>query len=122
MQDATPGVKLGIYECPAPYHRILEPSTVRWLASTGRFYFYKDTSRDRSKIKLKLDALKDAGASPLQWYNGNLPTLLSSLNDGGVGFSGIAANFYPAEVKRLISTALDRGVEHADCAQLSAAL
>ena len=36
-------ISFGIYECPYPYKRIMMPSVLKELASTGRFTFLKDT-------------------------------------------------------------------------------
>ena len=33
----------GVYECPAPYKRLLTPEMLKWLAETGRFAFLNDT-------------------------------------------------------------------------------
>lgn len=99
----TPGVNLGQYECPAPYHRVCTPETLVWLARTERFSFHKDTSRHAPLISAKLDALQAAGllaagSSRFRFYNGNVTTLLHSLQAGGAGAGVICANFYPALV------------------------
>ena len=90
----TGDVPLGLYECPAPYHRLLTPATLRWLADSGRFRFHKDTSRRNDLISEKLAALEGHGG-PFRWYNGNCTTLLHSLQAGGDGFGGVTANYYP---------------------------
>ena len=43
LLDLTGSVRLGLYECPKPYHRLLSAEALAWAASTGRFYFHKDT-------------------------------------------------------------------------------
>ena len=43
-RPCSPGVPLGIYECPAPYHRLLTPEMLAFCAGSGRFLFIKDTS------------------------------------------------------------------------------
>ncbi len=83
---------LGIYECPQPYHRLLEPSTLGWCASSGRFKFIKETSRSVPTIQEKIEAVK---GTPLRFYNANTATLLDSLLAGGDGFCGVSANVYP---------------------------
>lgn len=87
-----PDVPLGIYECPIPYKRLLSPRVIRWIADTGRFHFTKDTCCDIEQIKAKLAAL---AGSPLRFYNAHAGTLLSSLQAGGHGFSGVGANAVP---------------------------
>eukprot|EP00936_MAST-01D_sp_MAST-1D-sp1_P002065 g2065.t1 len=100
LLELTGDVPLGLYECPAPYHRLLTPATLRWLADTGRFFFHKDTSRRNDLISAKLAALQGRGpANPFRWYNGNCTTLLHSLRCEHSaqcnGFGGVSANFYP---------------------------
>ena len=94
----TPGVTLGQYECPKPYHRVCSADTLAWLAQTGRFSFHKDTSRFYPLISAKLAALQAAGLpreNPFRFYNGNATTLLHSLREGGAGGGVVCANFYP---------------------------
>lgn len=96
----TPGVALGLYECPLPYKRLLSPQLLAWCAVTGRFLFHKDTCCDQKQIRDKLKALQDAAlvndaAKVFNFYNANVETLLYSLKLGASGFSGISANFYP---------------------------
>ena len=98
LLELTPGVTLGQYECPAPYHRVCSAPTLAWLAKTGRFSFHKDTSRHNPLISEKLAALRAAGlpaVNPFRFYNGNVTTLLHSLREGGAGAGVVCANFYP---------------------------
>jgi len=84
---------LGLYEVPVPYHRLLSPELLGWLATTDRFVFHKDTSRRNDLIADKIAALPPV--TTLKWFNGNCTTLLYSLKCGASGFSGVSANFYP---------------------------
>ena len=90
--DACGDIPLGLYECPAPYHRTLSPESLVWTARTGRFVFLKDTCCRRDAIEAKLEAVR---GTSLRWFNANCPTLLTSLQAGGDGYCGIAANFFP---------------------------
>ena len=92
LLDHTKEIPLGLYECPRPYKRLLSPSLMRWLASTNRFVYLKDTSCNIDSIKLKIEAVEN---SNLGFYNANTPTALESLAANGKGLSPIAANFYP---------------------------
>ncbi len=83
---------LGIYECPYPYKRLLTSNTLKEIADTGRFYFLKETSCDVSTITEKIKATQNTN---LKIYNANAATLLESLIQGAVGFSGVMANFQP---------------------------
>ena len=101
----TGNIPLGIYECPVPYHRLLSPDLVRMVAETGRFHIYKDTSCRRESIKAKIEA---SAGTPLRWMNANAPTLLYSLQQGGGGFMGIAANFLPGHLSWLCRNIAER--------------
>jgi 4-hydroxy-tetrahydrodipicolinate synthase len=97
LMDLTPGIPLGLYECPAPYHRLLSKETILWLAQSGRVSFHKDTSRRNDLITGKIQLLKEKAPKdgPFRWYNGNCTTLLHSLKEGGRGCGLVSANFYP---------------------------
>lgn len=82
-------VKLGFYECPYPYKRVLSREMTAWCAQTGRFYFLKDTSCDIHNILDKLEVCKGTN---LKLYNANTATLLASLQSGAAGYSGVMAN------------------------------
>lgn len=82
-------VKLGFYECPYPYKRVLSRSVTEEVAKTGRFYFLKDTSCDIDNIDAKLQASKGTN---LKIYNANTATLLESLQHGAAGYSGVMCN------------------------------
>lgn len=93
LMDALPSnIPLGFYECPYPYKRLLSPDVMRECAKTGRFFFHKDTCCDAEQIREKLAAIKGTN---LKFYNANTTTLLQSLKDGAVGYSGVMANFHP---------------------------
>lgn len=85
-------ISFGIYECPYPYKRIMMPSVLKELASTGRFTFLKDTCCDPQMINEKLSAVEGMG---LKIYNANSASLLETLKMGCAGFSGVMANFHP---------------------------
>ena len=85
-------IRLGLYECPIPYKRVLSAELTAWAAKTGRFDFIKDTCCDLDLIKAKIAAMAD---STLRFYNAQTATLLPSLQAGGHGFSGVGANTLP---------------------------
>ncbi len=93
LEKIEPDIPLGFYECPYPYKRLLSIENIKWCAESGRFFFLKDTCCDEEQIHNKLQAIK---GSNLRLYNANTSTLLSSLKDGAVGYSGVMANFHPA--------------------------
>ena len=66
--------------------------TISWCASTGRFYFLKDTCCDIAQIRKKLEVIE---GSNLKLYNANTTTLLESMREGAAGFCGVMDNFHP---------------------------
>lgn len=92
LEKIDPAIRLGLYECPMPYKRLLSVPVIRHCAKTERFYFLKDTCCDASQIREKLQAVQ---GSNLKLYNANTTTLLQSMLDGAPGYSGIMANFHP---------------------------
>ena len=90
--NALPDTVFGVYECPYPYKRLLQPESLGRLARTGRFAFLKDTCCDLSMIRRKLNAVQGTG---LKIFNANAATLLESLKMGCAGYSGVMANFHP---------------------------
>lgn len=89
LKEIPDDIKLGLYECPYPYKRVLSPEMTRFCADSGRFYFLKDTSCDIENIKAKLEVCRGTN---LKLYNANTATLLESLKLGAVGYSGVMAN------------------------------
>jgi 4-hydroxy-tetrahydrodipicolinate synthase len=93
MFGLTGNIPLGLYECPAPYKRIITPEVFRTLLDTGRLVYHKDTSIDLEKVKAKLDVLK--GNTTLEFYDAHTPNAMYSLQMGARGMSSISGNFYP---------------------------
>lgn len=85
-------MKLGMYECPYPYKRVLSEAELQAMVDTGRFYFVKDTCCDIQTIRRKLSQIK---GSTIQLFNANTTTLLESLEEGADGYCGVMANFHP---------------------------
>ena len=92
LQRIPESVRLGLYEAPWPYHRLLSETTFRWVTKTGRFYFLKDTCGQIELIKNKIEI---GCNSTFKLFNANSQTLLLSLQAGAHGFSGIGANYFP---------------------------
>ncbi|MDO4618117.1 MAG: dihydrodipicolinate synthase family protein [Clostridia bacterium] len=92
LEKLPENLRLGIYECPMPYKRLLTPKILEWCKSTGRFDFIKDTCCNPDMLKKRLIQLKD---SSIKLFNANEQTFLHSLKHGGEGYSGIMANFHP---------------------------
>ena len=97
-----PDVVFGIYECPLPYHRVLSIDTVAWLARTGRFAFFKETSHD---LDLMAERVRVSEGTPLRVLNAGIENLAESILRGTAGLSGWIANVYPDAVARVIDLA-----------------
>ena len=85
-------VRLGLYECPYPYKRLVTPKILDWCISTGNFYYMKDTCCDAEVMKERTEQLR---GSNLKLLNANCQTLLESMRNGGNGYCGIMCNFHP---------------------------
>ena len=96
-------IPLGLYECPAPYKRIITPEVFRSLVNTGRLVYHKDTSIDLEKVKAKLDVLKDNNT--LEFYDAHTPNAMYSLQMGAKGMSSISGNFYPEILVWMVNNA-----------------
>ena len=88
----TGNIPMGTYECPSPYKRIITPEVLRFLLSTNRLIYHKDTTLDLEKIRVKIDLAKN---SKLEFYDAHTPNSMYSLQMGAKGLSTIAGNFYP---------------------------
>ena len=77
-----PEAKLGFYECPYPYKRLVTPKILDWSLSTGRFKYMKDTCCDADLIAERCRQLE---GSDFQLLNANCQTLLESLRSGAQG-------------------------------------
>ncbi len=86
-------VRLGLYECPYPYKRLVTPKILDWCLSTGKFYYMKDTCCDVEVIAERCRQLK---GSKFKLLNANCQTLLETIRNGGDGYCGIMCNFHPA--------------------------
>ena len=89
--DHVQADSFGIYECPYPYKRVISPELLKWIASTGKFAFLKDTCCDLDILKAKCEAVK---GTSLKIFNANAATLLESMRMGVAGYSGVMANFH----------------------------
>lgn len=85
-------VKLGLYECPYPYKRLVTPKILDWCLEKGNFYYMKDTCCDAAEIERRCRQLE---GSSFRLLNANCQTLLETMQNGGHGYCGIMANFHP---------------------------
>ncbi len=93
--QATGDIPLGMYECPAPYKRIISPDVFRQLLSANRLIYHKDTSITHENVQAKLDILKETNNNSMEFYDAHTPNAAFSLQSGAKGMSSISGNFYP---------------------------
>ena len=93
MFRLTEGIPLGMYECPAPYKRILPPDIFKTLLDSNRIIYHKDTSIELEQVKAKLEVVK--GYDMFEFYDAHTPNSMYSLQMGAKGMSSISGNFYP---------------------------
>lgn len=85
-------VPLGLYECPAPYRRLLTDDEFSWCANSGRFVVLKDVSCDLPTVERRV---KLAQGTPLNVINANAAIAWPAILAGSQGFSGVFTNFHP---------------------------
>ena len=111
MFQLTGNIPLGMYECPAPYKRIIPADVFKTLLAADRMVYHKDTSIDTEQVKAKLDILKEA-ESKLEFYDAHTPNAMFSLQHGAKGMSSISGNFYPEIMVWMTEHANDPGKQN----------
>jgi 4-hydroxy-tetrahydrodipicolinate synthase len=101
---------LGLYECPAPYRRLLSDDEMRFCAQSGRFVLIKDVSCDLDVITRRTAI---AEGSPLKICNANAAIAHSAMRVTQAGFCGVMNNFHP-DLYRWLQ---DHGDQHPDLAE-----
>ncbi|MDP4130493.1 MAG: dihydrodipicolinate synthase family protein, partial [Bacteroidota bacterium] len=107
MLRLTDNIPLGLYECPAPYKRILSPAVFKSVLDTNRIVYYKDTSIAPEKVKAKLDIVKTTRSKRFEFFDAHSPNAMTSLREGAKGMSSIAGNFYPEILVWMCNNATD---------------
>lgn len=93
MFDLTGNIPLGMYECPAPYKRILGAGVFKTLLDSQRIIYHKDTSIEQEQVLAKLQVI--TGHESFEFYDAHTPNGVYSLQMGARGLSSISGNFYP---------------------------
>jgi 4-hydroxy-tetrahydrodipicolinate synthase len=83
---------LGLYECPAPYRRLLSDEELAYCARTGRFVVLKDVSCDLKRIKRRIRIVE---GTPLVIVNANGTIALEAMQAGAKGYGGVFTNIHP---------------------------
>jgi 4-hydroxy-tetrahydrodipicolinate synthase len=104
MYNLTGNIPLGMYECPAPYKRIIPAPVFKTLLSANRLVYHKDTSILVENVKAKLDIVKET-KSNIEFYDAHTPNAMQSLQLGAKGMSSISGNFYPEMLVWMVNNA-----------------
>lgn len=83
---------LGLYECPAPFRRLLSDDELKFCRDTGRFVALKDVACD---LEIVARRAKLVEGSPLAIINANAAIALEAMRAGSKGFAGVMTNFHP---------------------------
>jgi len=111
LLDALPqDLMLGLYECPAPYRRLLTDDEIAHCAGTGRFGILKDVSCDLDTVRRRVEITRGSG---LAIVNANAAIAWPALQAGASGFCGVFNNVHP-DLYRWIQ---DHGAAHPDLAE-----
>ncbi len=100
---------LGLYECPAPYRRLLSDDELKFCIDSGRFVLLKDVSCDLPTVKRRV-AL--AAGTPFAILNANAAIAYDAMKAGSRGFNGVFTNFHPDLYKWLYTS----GTKHPELA------
>ncbi len=85
-------IPLGLYECPAPYRRMLTDDELRFCIDSGRFVMLKDVSCDLETVKRRVAM---AAGTPFAILNANAAIAYDAMKAGSRGFNGVNTNFHP---------------------------
>lgn len=110
LKQLPSDVPLGLYECPAPYRRLLSDEELSACIDTGRFVLLKDVSCNLDTVKRRV-AL--AAGSPLAVINANAAIAWDAMKVGSRGFTGVFTNFHP-DLYRWLRTSAQQHPELAD--------
>lgn len=101
---------LGLYECPAPYRRLLSDDEISHCADTGRFALLKDVSCDLDTVKRRVALTEGSGFTI---NNANAAIAWPAMRAGSAGFCGVFNNIHP-DLYRWLE---DHGAAHPDLAE-----
>lgn len=102
-------IPLGLYECPAPYRRLLSDDELRICLDTERFVLLKDVSCNLETIRRRLTL---ARGTPLSVLNANAAIAYPAMLSGSKGFNGVFTNIHPD----LYAWLYRHGAEHPELA------
>lgn len=85
-------IKLGLYECPAPFRRLLTDEEISYFAQFDNMLVLKDVSCDLETVKRRVNLTKN---SNLKIVNANASIAFEAMKAGSEGFSGVFNNIHP---------------------------
>ena len=103
-------IPLGLYECPAPYRRMLSDDELRFCVDSERFVLLKDVSCDLETVKRRVAM---TAGTPFAILNANAAIAWDAMQAGSRGFNGVFTNFHPDLYKWLYT----QGAQHPALAQ-----
>lgn len=92
LLELTDDIKLGLYECPVPYKRVISAKQLKQFVTTNRIVYLKDTCLDIEQVKAKLAAVQGYNFG---LYDAFAEHAVESLKEGSAGLSCIQGNFFP---------------------------
>lgn len=92
MTELPRDLPLGLYECPAPYRRLLTDDQIKLCADSGRFTMLKDVSCDLEVVARRVEM---SLGSPLSIMNANAAIAWPAMQAGASGFGGVFNNIHP---------------------------
>ena len=101
---------LGLYECPAPYRRLLSDEELMYCVASGRFRVLKDVSCDLPTVIRRVELVKE---TPMAIVNANAAIAWEAMQAGSKGFCGVFTNFHPD----LYHWLYHHGAQHRDAAE-----
>ena len=110
LERLPSSMPLGLYECPAPFRRLLSDDELKLCADTGRFAVFKDVSCDLETVKRRVALTK---GTSLAIVNANAAIAHAAMKSGANGFAGVFTNFHPDLYKWLLT----KGNEHPQLAE-----
>lgn len=90
---------LGLYECPAPYRRLLSDTELMRCLETGRFIMLKDVSCDLPTVRRRIALTQ---GTKLRILNANAAIAWDAMKAGAPGFNGVFGNIHPDLYKWLL--------------------
>lgn len=85
-------IPLGLYECPAPFRRLLSDDEIKLCRDTGRFVVLKDVSCDLEIVKRRIAETEETDFAII---NANAAIAHDTMKAGSPGFAGVFTNFHP---------------------------